>query len=258
MGKAKSISAKTSSERQKKKKAAKVPLLKRLRSVRWSRYLRRVVYIIIAIIAAPLLLTILYRFDGVKPVSTLMIADVVTFQSFKREWRDIEEISPFLVQSVLVSEDGQFCAHYGVDLGELKAVVEAVLDGETTRGASTISMQIAKNLFLWGGRSYVRKAMEIPLAIWIDFVIPKDRLMEIYLNIAEWGDGIYGIGAAAPHHFNRQADNLTRRQAALLAVTLPNPYLRDPAKPSSRMSHVANVVERRARQSGAYIGCVSS
>ena len=208
-------------------------------------------------VAAPLFLTLLYRFEIVRPASTLMLADTVTFQSFNRDWIALEDISPNLVQSVLMSEDGQFCNHHGVDLGELRAVVEAALSGERTRGASTITMQTAKNLFLWGGRTYVRKALEIPLAIWIDFVLPKDRIMEIYLNIAEWGDGIYGIGAAVPHHFGRDATSLSRRQAALLAVTLPNPYTRNPANPSSSMNRVARVVERRARQSGAYIACVT-
>lgn len=256
MGKAKTASS--GPGRPRKRKAAWLrKTFRRLRHFRLRTLLKRLALVGVAIIATPLLLTILYRFEGVRPVSTLMIADTFTLQSFERDWRDLDEISPNLVQSVLMSEDGQFCNHRGVDLGELRAVVEAALEGESTRGASTITMQTAKNLFLWGGRSYARKAMEIPLAIWIDLVIPKDRLMEIYLNVAEWGDGIYGIGAAAPHHFGREADNLSRRQAALMAVTLPNPYLRDPANPSSGMNRVANVVERRARQSGAYIACVT-
>ena len=236
---------------------SKPRFMQRLRHLRWRIVFWRSFLALCLIVSTPLVLTVLYRFEFVRPASTLMLADSVTLQSFERSWTDLEDISPNLVHSVLISEDGQFCNHYGVDLGELRAVVEAALAGERTRGASTITMQTAKNLFLWGGRSYVRKALEIPLAIWIDFVLPKDRIMEIYLNIAEWGDGIYGIGAAAPHHFGREADNLSRRQAALLAVTLPNPYARDPAQPSSGMNRVANVVERRARQSGAYIGCVS-
>ncbi|MEO0544892.1 MAG: monofunctional biosynthetic peptidoglycan transglycosylase [Pseudomonadota bacterium] len=225
--------------------------------MRWRLIFKRAFLALVLVVATPLFLTVLYRFDVIRPASTLMLADTLTLQSFERDWVELEDISPNLVQSVLMSEDGQFCNHYGIDLGELRLVVEAALAGERTRGASTITMQTAKNLFLWGGRSYVRKALEIPLAVWIDLVLPKDRIMEIYLNIAEWGDGIYGIGAAAPHHFNREADNLSRRQAALLAVTLPNPYTRNPAQPSTSMNRVADVVQRRARQSGAYIACVT-
>ncbi|MEN0001789.1 MAG: monofunctional biosynthetic peptidoglycan transglycosylase [Pseudomonadota bacterium] len=229
-----------------------------MRHLNWRKLVARTAIVFAVIVSIPLLLTVLYRFDVVRPVSTLMIADTLTFQSFERDWYDLEEISPNLIRSVTMSEDGQFCRHRGIDLGELRVVVEAALAGERTRGASTITMQTAKNLFLWGGRSYIRKAIEIPLALWIDLVLPKHRIMEIYLNIAEWGDGIYGIGAAAPHHFNREANSMSRRQAALLAVTLPNPIARDPARPSAGMNRVASVVERRARQSGAYVGCVTS
>ncbi|MEL6436800.1 MAG: monofunctional biosynthetic peptidoglycan transglycosylase [Pseudomonadota bacterium] len=224
---------------------------------RWKLWLRRILLALVFVGALPFLLTLLYRFEGIRPVSTLMLADTVRGQSYERDWRDLDTISPLLVQSVLMSEDGQFCSHHGVDLGELRVVVEAALQGEATRGASTITMQTAKNLFLWNGRSFLRKGLELPLAVWIDLVIPKDRLMEIYLNIAEWGDGIYGVGAGTQHHFNRDAGDLSRRQAALMAVTLPNPYARNPAKPSNGMTRVAQVVERRARQSGAYIGCVT-
>lgn len=255
MAKSTQKSGKTRAKANKQKSGLR--LFKQLRHLRWRKVIWRTTLGLLVIAATPLFLTLLYRFDVFRPVSTLMLADTVTFQSFERDWMPLEDISENLVQSVLMSEDGQFCSHHGVDLAELKAVVDAALSGERTRGASTITMQTAKNLFLWGGRSYVRKALEIPLAIWIDFVLPKDRIMEIYLNIAEWGDGVYGIGAAVPHHFGRDATSLSRRQAALLAVTLPNPYTRDPANASSSMNRVAKVVERRARQSGAYISCVS-
>ena len=158
----------------------------------------------------------------------------------------------------MMSEDGQFCSHRGVDWGEMKAVVQDALDGEATRGASTIPMQTAKNLFLWNSRSFVRKAMEMPLAIAADFVWSKRRLMEIYLNIAEWGPGIYGIEAAAQHHFNVPAAKLSRRQAALLAASLPNPYERNAGKPGRGLQRLAGVIEKRARRSGGYITCLYS
>lgn len=209
-----------------------------------------------AVIAAPVALTLLYALPFVHPVSTLMLADLVTLDGYDRRWVSIDEMAPVLVHSVIMSEDGQFCAHWGVDWRELGGVIDDAIDGEPVRGASTITMQTVKNLFLWPGRSTLRKAMELPLAVGFDLVLSKRRVMEIYLNIAEWGPGIYGIEAAARHHFKRPAKGLTARQAALLAVTLPNPIKRNPAKPSASLKRLAAVVERRAAQAGAYVGCV--
>jgi monofunctional glycosyltransferase len=225
--------------------------------LRRQSLLQRSLKIMAALIAAPLILTLLYALPFVRPVSTLMLWDLVTFNGYSRTWKSIDDISPNLKYSVIMSEDGQFCRHYGIDLGELRGVVEDALDGESPRGASTITMQVAKNLFLWNGRSLLRKGLELPLAAYIDLVLSKKRIMEIYLNIAEWGPGgIYGAGAAAKHHFNVDAGSMTRRQAALMTVTLPNPILRNPAKPSRGMSNIARIVERRARVSGDYVGCV--
>ncbi|MCI5077509.1 transglycosylase domain-containing protein [Oricola sp.] len=207
-------------------------------------------------VAIPLILTLLYRIDAIRPVSTLMLADLARLEKFERDWVEFDDIAPMLVKSVVVSEDGKFCRHYGIDWAELNAVIEDALDGEPTRGASTITMQTTKNLFLWPGRSLVRKAVEMPLAIWVDFVLPKKRIMEIYLNIAEWGDGIYGIEAASWTHFGRPALDLTDRQAALMAVTLPNPYQRNPAAPTTHLNRLANVIEARARRAGPFVTCL--
>jgi monofunctional biosynthetic peptidoglycan transglycosylase len=194
--------------------------------------------------------------DFIRPVSTLMLWDLATFKGYDRQWVEFEDIAPNLVQSVMMSEDGQFCAHYGVDIDQLRGVVEDALDGESTRGASTIPMQTAKNLFLWNGRSFLRKGMELPLAIAADAVWTKKRMMEIYLNVAEWGPGIYGIEAAAQYHFKTSAKKLSKKQAALLAVSLPNPITRVASKPSRGMSRLANLIQRRANASGEYIKCL--
>lgn len=138
----------------------------------------------------------------------------------------------------------------------MRGVVDDALDGEATRGASTIPMQTSKNLFLWNGRSFIRKAMELPLALVADFVWSKQRMMELYLNVAEWGPGIYGAEAAAQHHFGVSAAKLSRRQAALLAVSLPNPIVRNAGKPGRGLRRLASVVERRAGASGEYIKCL--
>ena len=117
-------------------------------------------------------------------------------------------------------------------------------------------MQTAKNLFLPSTRSVIRKGLEIPLAMWMDVVWTKKRLMEIYLNVAEWAPGIYGIEAASQAYFGVTAKQLSGRQAALLAVTLPNPIKRNAANPSKGMKRLAGIIEKRAQQSGAYIKCL--
>ncbi|WP_142593460.1 monofunctional biosynthetic peptidoglycan transglycosylase [Pseudorhizobium endolithicum] len=221
-----------------------------------ARFLRRLILVVLVVLIAPYLLILLYTPPFVHPVSTLMLADLALLRGYERRWVALEDISPNLVRSVMMSEDGQFCRHSGVDWGEMKAVVQEALEGEATRGASTIPMQTAKNLFLWNGRSFVRKGLEMPLAIAADFFWSKRRLMEIYLNIVEWGPGIYGAEAAARHHFGVSAKDLSRRQAALLAVALPNPITRVAGKPGRGMQRLAGVVERRARNSRDYVTCI--
>ena len=220
------------------------------------RWVRRLALLLVLLALLPLGLTFLYRLPGVQPISTLMLVDAVTLKGYNRQWVPIEEMGPAIVNSVMMSEDGQFCSHEGVDWKAFNLVLEEAFAGEKARGASTIPMQTAKNLFLWNGRSYIRKGIELPLALYIDWVLPKRRIMEIYLNIAEWGPNIYGAEAAAQYHFGRSARDLSARQAALLAVTLPNPAVRDPGNPSAGLSRLAAMIERRARQAGAYVGCL--
>ena len=205
----------------------------------------------------PVTLTFVYIPSFVHPVSTLMLKDLVTFTAYKRDWVSIDDVAPVLAHSVIMSEDGQFCFHRGVDFGELKGVLDDAMEGDLTRGASTITMQTVKNLFLWARPlASVRKLFELPLAIYFDAVLSKRRIMEIYLNIAEWGPGIYGIEAASQYHFGIPASKLSRRQAALLAVTVPNPIERNPAKPGAGLRRLANLIERRAGRSGPYVGCL--
>jgi monofunctional biosynthetic peptidoglycan transglycosylase len=218
--------------------------------------LQRIVKWVIALALLPCALILLYALPFVHPVSTLMLWDLATLKGYDRRWVAFEDISPNLVQAVMMSEDGQFCIHNGVDWVQMNGVIQDALDGESTRGASTIPMQTAKNLFLWNGRSFIRKGLELPLALGADFVWSKQRLMEIYLNIAEWGPGIYGIEAASQYHFNVPASKLTRRQAALLAVALPNPITRVASKPGKGMKRLAGLIERRAKGSGDYIRCL--
>ncbi|MEM1039937.1 MAG: monofunctional biosynthetic peptidoglycan transglycosylase [Pseudomonadota bacterium] len=226
----------------------------------WRRFLavaiRRLVILAVTVGLVPVALIVIYSFEGVKPVSTLMLYDTLRGRDYKRDWVAFDAIAPPVWQSVVSSEDGKFCSHNGVDWEALNTVIDDAMEGERTRGASTIPMQNAKNLFLWSSRSYVRKAFEVPLAMLTDLMWSKRRQMEIYLNIAEWGNGVYGVGAAARSHFKRSAKRLTRRQSALLAVSLPNPKVRRPARPTRGLSRLARVVERRARASGAYVTCL--
>jgi monofunctional biosynthetic peptidoglycan transglycosylase len=211
---------------------------------------------LIAVAMVPAVLGVLYRLDAIRPVSTLMLGRWLLLQPVERQWVEIEDVAPVLLNSIIMSEDGQFCSHHGVDLRELNAVIDDAMEGEKTRGASTITMQLAKNLFLWNGRSFVRKAAELPLAVYLDLVLPKKRIMEIYVNVAEWDTGVFGIEAAAQHHFGRSASKLTARQAALLAVTLPAPGIREPGNPGKGLQRLAGIIERRAARSGGYTGCV--
>ncbi len=212
----------------------------------------------VALVVLPYMLILVYTLPFTRPVSTLMLSELALLRGYDRRWVSLEEISPHLVRSVMMSEDARFCLHGGIDWNQMRGVVEDALDGEATRGASTIPMQTAKNLFLWNGRSFIRKGLELPLALGEDLVWSKWRIMEIYLNIAEWGPGIYGAEAAAQYHFKVPASKLSARQAALLAVALPNPITRVASKPSRGMQRLAGVIERRARGSGDYIKCIYS
>ncbi len=171
-------------------------------------------------------------------------------------WVPLEEISPHLARSVITSEDSGFCSNDGVEWDALQDQVEALSEGERPRGASTITMQTAKNLFLWGERSYIRKALELPLALMLDAILSKERVLEIYLNIAEWGEGIFGAEAAAQAWFGKSAKDLSRVEAARLATALPNPLGRNPARPSAGHRRLAATNLARVRSAGPIFGCV--
>ncbi|MCW5697484.1 MAG: transglycosylase domain-containing protein [Bauldia sp.] len=206
----------------------------------WWRVLRGVVIAVVIVAAIPLLLTPLYRV--VAPVSTLMVYERLFGNGAERDWVTLDQMSPALIRAVVASEDAFFCRHHGIDWGAVREVIQA---GDS-RGASTIAMQTAKNLFLWPGRSWLRKGLEVPLAWWANLTLGKRRLMEVYLNVAEWGPGIFGAGRAAQFHFGVPPDALTARQAALLAVTLPDPIGRNPAAPGPGLSALADRIASRA------------
>jgi monofunctional glycosyltransferase len=192
------------------------------------------------------------------PFSALMIERLPAARSIDYQWVPLEAISPELAKAVVTAEDARFCEHQGVDWRAVQDVVEEAFDGDEQpiRGASTIAMQTVKNLFLWEGRSVIRKALEIPLALWIGTIWPKKRVIEIYLNIVEWAPGTYGAEAAAQKHFGKSARALSRREAALLASVLPNPLKRLAGRPSQAVKRKAGVIEKRIGEMGALLDCV--
>jgi monofunctional biosynthetic peptidoglycan transglycosylase len=201
-----------------------------------------------------LFLILLYRFIN-PPTTTLIAYQWLTGTKIEQEWVPIEDISSNLLRAVVVSEDWGFCDHYGVDLAAIETALEQAGEGKVARGASTISMQVIKNLFLSQSKSYLRKAVEIPLTFVAEAVWPKARMLEIYLNIAEWGPGVFGAEAAAQHHFSKHASKLSQREAALLAAALPNPILRDAGDPGTRTARKASVIQSRMRAAGPVADC---
>jgi len=186
------------------------------------RWRRRLAWLALAVLLAPLALVALYRVVP-PPFTPLMIIRYGEGEGIERDWVPLEQIAPALPRLVVAAEDNLFCRHMGIDRDAVKQQIEAAQAGETPRGASTISMQLAKNLFLWPQRSLLRKALEAWLTLYVEALLPKRRIMELYLNVVEWGPGIYGAQAAARSHFGVDAAQLSDEQASLLAAVLPNP-----------------------------------
>jgi monofunctional glycosyltransferase len=152
------------------------------------------------------------------------------------EWIPIEQISPYLIQAVVATEDNRFMIHHGIDFGAIKkARAFNQKSARRKRGASTISQQTAKNVFLWPARTYLRKGFEVYFTLLIETIWSKKRVMEVYLNMIEMGPGIYGAEAAAQYYFKKPASKLSKNEAVLIAVSLPNPRKRNPSKPTNYM-----------------------
>jgi monofunctional biosynthetic peptidoglycan transglycosylase len=219
------------------------------------RLLRWALAIFVVLLLLPYLLVLVYLV--VPPVSTPMLWRWVTGQRVERVWVPLPEIAPALPLAVIVAEDARFCQHRGVDMRALREAIEDADDLGEARGASTITQQTVKNLFLWPGRSLVRKALEFPLALWTDLVMSKRRVMEIYLNIAEWGPGgEFGAQAGARSAFGKNARDLSAREAAVLVATLPNPKRRSARKPGVAVQRLAGIYVARAAKSAQLGACV--
>jgi monofunctional glycosyltransferase len=220
---------------------------------------RRVAVILIiaavVVVLVPYALAPLYRF--IDPDSTPMLWRFATGARFERITVPLDRIAPALQLAVIVAADGSICHNHGIDLGAMREALQQSGAIGDARGASTITQQTAKNLFLWQGRSYVRKALEIPLAIWLNLVLPKRRILEIYLNIAQWGpNGEFGAEAGARFAFGKSARDLTAYQAAQMAAILPNPVQRSARTPGMLVRRLAGLYERRAEAFATRDSCV--
>lgn len=219
------------------------------------RLLRVAAAALLALIVLPYLITPLYAV--IDPVSTVMLWRRVSGARMERQYIPISRMSPALPRAVIIAEDGRFCAHHGIDLAEIREALAESDDIDEMRGGSTITQQVAKNLFLWQGRSLVRKALEFPLALWMDLVLSKRRILEIYLNIAQWGpNGEFGAEAGARRAFGKSTRDLSRYEAAMLAAVLPNPINRNARQPGPGLRRLAGLYVARAERAPAAADCV--
>ena len=219
------------------------------------RLVRTLIIVALAVLLTPYVIAPLYRF--VDPVSTPMLWRWVTGRHVERIGVPLNRIAPPLRLAVIIAEDGSFCRNRGVDLGAIREAMQQSDELGEARGASTITQQTAKNLFLWEGRSFIRKALEFPLALWLNLVLPKRRVLEIYLNIVQWGpNGEFGAEAGARWAFGKSARDLTPSQAAELAAILPNPVHRSARIPNVLVRRLAALYERRSLEFSGLDACV--
>jgi monofunctional biosynthetic peptidoglycan transglycosylase len=180
-------------------------------------------------------------------------------KNFKQQynWVNYRAISPHLIRAVIASEDNRFFQHHGFDWLEIQHAIKENKSRNRARGASTITQQVAKNVFLWPNPSWFRKGLEVYYTVLIECLWPKERILEVYLNVAEMGKGIYGAEAAAQHYFKKNASRLTGREAALLAACLPNPLYRNPAKPNeymqTRTAQILDIMKKKWKLNATYI-----
>ncbi|WP_431024169.1 monofunctional biosynthetic peptidoglycan transglycosylase [Halomonas sp. H5] len=222
----------------------------------WLRRLTRLLLLaLLGFVAVSVLLVLLFR---VVPVFGSMVMVERKVQSWiarepisiEQQWRPWGELSDHAKLAVIAAEDQRFPVHRGFDLVELRRAWEASRNGARLRGASTLSQQTAKNLFLWSGRSWARKGLEAWFTLLIEALWPKERILEVYLNIAEWDTGVFGLEAAAQHYFGVSAARLTPHQASLLAAILPNPRGRNAARPSAQVAQRATWIRQQMRNLG--------
>lgn len=192
------------------------------RTKRYGIFLTTITVLFVAFVVVPVTWSAVYLFAD-PPTNVLMLKRAAEGETIRHYPVSIDDMSPHIIRAVIAAEDGNFCTHDGFDVQAIQNAMEANARSQRVRGGSTVSQQTAKNLFLWPERSWIRKGFETYFTGLIEFMWPKERIMEAYLNTAEWGDGNFGIEAAARARFNTSAKDLTPRQAAVLAAVLPSP-----------------------------------
>jgi monofunctional biosynthetic peptidoglycan transglycosylase len=208
----------------------------------FKRICIRLGQLLLVFFAASILLTVVYRWVN-PPVTPLMLIRKATQgASIQKKWVDIQNLSPYLIEAAVASEDNFFLAHHGFDFGAIEKAIEERKTKKRFRGASTISQQTAKNVFLWSGRSWIRKGLECYFTVLIELLWSKERIMEVYLNIIETGNGIYGCEMASEVYFNKTANKLSRKQAALITACYPNPRKWNPSKPTTYIQNRASQI----------------
>lgn len=224
------------------------------RRLGWLRRLLRLVVIwaLVLLIVLPMLVLAAYRYIA-PPVTPLMVIRLVQGEGMDYRYRPSSAVSPHLGRAMIASEDNLFCEHWGFDLQALRTEFERARAGERPRGASTISQQLAKNLFLWPGRDLSRKVLEAWLAPQLELVLGKARILELYVNVVELGPGLYGAEAASRHWFGKAAADLREREAARLAVILPAPLTWLPT--SNWTTERSAVIQQRIGQLGPLLDC---
>lgn len=195
---------------------------KRARKRRPLRLIRSAVLLLVLLALVSWLPVLTLRWVD-PPTTAFMLLDASGQRPLRHEWTHWSGIAEPLPLAVVASEDQKFAEHFGFDVASIQSSLEAYGEGERLRGASTISQQVAKNLFLWPERSFLRKGLEAYFTLLIEVTWPKQRILEVYLNVAEFGPGVYGVGAASQHFFGKKAGAISMREAALLAAVLPNP-----------------------------------
>jgi monofunctional glycosyltransferase len=202
---------------------------------------------VLLFVAVPVMVVGAYRFIA-PPVTPLILIRAAGGTPIRQRWVPLAQISPWLARAVVASEDARFCSHHGFDFEEIGAALDRFRAGGHLRGASTISQQTAKNILLWPGGGFLRKGIEAYITALLELAWPKSRILEVYLNVIEWGDGIYGAEQAAETHFHKPVAALTRREAASLAAILPNPRALSAERPSRYIEERVATIEARMGQ----------
>ncbi len=225
-----------------------------VRSIPFRSLRRLLLRVVIAVLVFPTLMILVYRFID-PPITPLMAIRLFEGEPLDKQWVPLDRISRHLANAVIAAEDNRFCEHFGFDGEALWEQIQTWIGGDRPRGASTLTMQTAKNILLWPGRDLARKLIEAWMTPQIELMWSKPRILEVYLNIVEMGPGLYGAEAAAQTYFGTTARQISPLQASLIAATLPNPRELSPARPSSYVTARAQTIRRRTDQLGPLLDC---